>query len=369
MTDLNLAALDLQIDDRDPQAIFDAAAAALREGVFGIELRNGSVEAVLLEAVAVANADVIYAVNRLLTFTVQGVLALFGVVRDEGQPATAIVRLTFDDTRDAGIPAGTLLSLPGSGIALVVVADVTATAVTYVDVPVATREPTAAVNGLASGAAIDLLDSIPYVASAATITTFAGGSSPETDAAYFNRARARLVRVTDSLVLADHFSAFCLEDPRVGRAGTVDVWDPTSGNDPGEDPGHVTVAVYGLGAALSAPVKAELLADMQARAMATLQVHVMDAVITTIPITVEVQALSGFNTADVSDAVKTAIRGYVSPATWPFDADLRVLALGAVIAAVPGVDFVSTITAPASDTALSGPGALALAGTVTVTML
>jgi hypothetical protein len=64
--DLDLAAVNLVVDDRDPQAIFDASRARWVELAPNAVLRNGSDEAVLLEAATTASADVIYALNRFV---------------------------------------------------------------------------------------------------------------------------------------------------------------------------------------------------------------------------------------------------------------------------------------------------------------
>ena len=76
MNDLDLTAIDLVVDDRDPQAIFDASLAKFLELAPTARPRNGSVEAILLEAIATATADGIYAANRVISLVVEAILGL-----------------------------------------------------------------------------------------------------------------------------------------------------------------------------------------------------------------------------------------------------------------------------------------------------
>ena len=81
-----------------------------------------------------------------------------------------------------------------------------------------TTEATTLVNGVGAGAALDVLDVIPNVLSVAVTSAFAGGADPRTTPPTPHGQRNRLARVTNSLVVADHFSAYVLEDGRAVNA-------------------------------------------------------------------------------------------------------------------------------------------------------
>jgi uncharacterized phage protein gp47/JayE len=146
-----------------------------------------------------------------------------------------------------------------------------------------------------------------------------------------------------------------------GAAGDLTFWRL-----PGEDPGNVTVVVRGLSGNLTAPQKATLKADLEARANANLVVSVKDPTVTTVAVTTQVAVLDGYIEQTVLDAVDARLTDYLSPLTWAWGGVVRKNELISVIDQVDGVDYVSTLTLPAADVNI-GEGNLADAGTITVT--
>jgi uncharacterized phage protein gp47/JayE len=364
--DLDLSAINLVVDDRDPQAIFDAALAKWVELAPTVRPRNGSVEAILLEAAAVATADGIYALNRFVTKAVEGVLNLYGVPRFPGAAAAGTVTLTLDGTRTLTVTAGQRLLEPSTGLVLEVSADTTVTGAASIVVPVVTAEPGGAGNAITAGTPIDLLDAIPYVVAAAVTTGLTGGADPESDASYVDRASTVLARVTSSLVLPVHFTAYALQDTRVQRATVVDLFEP--GGTPGAELGHLTVYAYGYGALLSSGVKAELRDAMQARSAAMIEVHVEDPTIVTQAVTLTCHALPGYSTVDVRDAIEAALSGWMNPDTWSWGEDIRPTDIIALVSDVAGVDYVDSVTTPASAVTID-VDELATVGTMTITVV
>lgn len=363
--DLDISYLGLTIDDRDPQAIFDAGLARYQELAPDARPRNGSVEVMLMEAFAVAATDLIYALNRFPAVTIEGILALYGVPRSLGTAATGEVTITLDGTRDLAVPAGQRFSDPTTGLILTVDADTTGTAVTSLVLACSTEQPSSDGNLITAGSAIDVIDSIPYVTAAEVTASFTGGADAESDTEYLDRASSVLARVTSSLVLPTHFVAYLLQDPRVGRATAIDLFEP--GGTPGTDYGHITTFVYGRGGALSALVKEELRVAMQAISSAMVEVHIDDATIVTQDIELTVQALPGYSITDVSTAVQAALRSYFDPSTWPWGRDIMRTEIIDVAADVAGVDYVDTVTTPTDDVTIA-VDELALAGTITVSV-
>lgn len=367
MSDLGLSRVEITPDDRDPQATFDAMLASIRAALPTWEARNGALETVLLEAWATGAADVIYSVNRLPGRIEEDILALYDVARFPGAVATGNAVITWDTSRTATVTAGLRFEVPGTDIVLEVTTTTTGTGASLT-VPVRALEAGAAPNAVASGAALDVLDSIPFAVSVALSGTLTGGADPETDTAYLERAATRLARVTSSLVVADHFVAYCLEDPAVTRAVAYDQWDGT-GSLVTTDLGYVTVAVYGNAAQVAAGKRTALAAEMDERAAAMITPVVIPATITTVNIAATVEALAGYDTTEVRDACIAAIRAYVNPATWEWDASVIDTEIIALLDDVPGVDYVvsGTVT-PSGTTTITTPAGLATAGTVTITV-
>lgn len=363
--DLDLSYLGLNLDDRDPQAIFDAALAKFQELAPTARLRNGSVETMLLEAWATASSDLIYALNRFPAAAVEGLLNLYGVPRSAGVAAAGVVTLEFDDVRTVTVEAGQRFSDPATGLVLEVSATTTGSSVSSMTVPAVCEEANAAGNSIVSGTALDLLDSIPYVISATVSTSFSGGVDPESDAAYIDRASTVLARVTSSLVLPVHFQAYLLQDVRVGRATPVDLYEP--GGTPGSDLGHITCFTYGRGAQLTTEVRAELQAAMQAICSAMVNIHVEEATIVTQNLELEVVALPGYDHNAVRDAITAALTAWMSPDAWAWGRDIYTSEIIDVAADVPGVDYVTSVTTPAANVTINGDE-LAQAGVITVTV-
>lgn len=367
MSDLGLSRVEIIPDDRDPQATFDAMLEVVRAALPTWDARNGALETVLLEAWATGAADVIYAVNRLPGRIEEDILALYDVARYAGAAATGNAVITWDTSRTATVTAGLRFTVPGTDITLEVATTTTGTGATLT-VPVRATEAGAAANAVTSGAALDVLDAIPFAVSVALSGSLTGGADPETDNAYLERAATRLARVTSSLVVADHFVAYCLEDPAVKRATAYDLWDGT-GTLSTSDLGYITVAVYGAAAQVAAGKRTALAAQMSERSAAMITPVVIPATISTINIAATVEALAGYDTTEVRDACVAAIRAYVNPATWAWDGSLIDTELIAVLDGVPGVDYVvSGSVTPSGTTTITTPAGLATAGTVTITV-
>jgi uncharacterized phage protein gp47/JayE len=367
MSDLGLSRVELTPDDRDPQATFDAMLATVQAALPTWDARNGALETVLLEAFATGAADLIYALNRLPGRIEEDILALYDVARYAGAAATGTAVITFDTSRTVTVSAGLRFAVPDSDIELEVSTTTTGTGATL-SVPVRATEPGTEPNAITSGAALDVLDSIPFAVSVALSGTLTGGADPETDAAYIERASTRLARVTSSLVVADHFTAYALENPAVKRAKAYDLWDG-SGANTSSDLGYVTVAVYGNQAQVASGTRTTLAAEMNERGAAMMTPVVIQSTVTTINIAATVVALAGYDTNAVRDACVAAVRAYVNTDRWPWDTSLIDTQIIDVLSDVPGVDYVSSGTVtPSGTTTITTPAGLAKAGTVTITV-
>lgn len=333
--------------------------------------RNGSPEVVLIEGQAQATADVVNGANQTIATVEEDILAnFFQVPRRPGVAASGALTVTFDATVSTTIATGTRFALPDYGVELATTADVTVTAATSAVLPVAASVASSLINGVAAGAAVDVLDSVPNLLTVAVSTTFSGGQDPETDLEYVLRARWRCARVTNSLVVADHFSAYVLEDGRASNARTISSWDgtgtvPTTGA--GTDGGHTTVVTYGRGANLDAGVRAELGAAMTLITSVDNTVHVVSATVVTVPVTVSVKAYPGYSSTEVQAAAVAAVSEFLAPETWVFGATVVANQILDRITSIPQVDYVVALSAPVADVALAA-NEVPVAGTIAVSV-
>lgn len=363
--------IDLRIYDLDPQQVFEAALQDLQSKMPGWIPREDNTEVMLMEAMALEVSESVFAINRLPSAIMVGVMKLFGVVRDEGAPPKTTININVVSTFGYTIPAGTrfLLALPGGQDPVVFSTDeavVIADGFDSATVSATGNRFTGQANNVPAGQSVELIDNITFVDSASLASEVVEGRDPESDPEWINRGSQRLRRLVDTLAVPDHFTTAALEETLVTRATTIDLYNPSSGNLPGVDAGHVTVAVYGAGAPLTAPQKAALQAEFASRALANLTVHVIDPTITTVNVTVSVTRNSGYAIQETQDAVQLALIDYLSPEKWPWRGVVRRNELIALVANLPQVDYVASLTIPASDLALTGVAPLADVGTLVV---
>lgn len=353
--------VDLSPYDVDAQELVDVAKADLATKLPGLVLREGTIEAVLIEALALEAAELTYVINRLPSATIEGLFLLYGITRDLGAAPTVTLRITAVDNAGYTFPAGLRARLD-LGVGVDPLTFTTAAGITIA--PGATTGQALATadrstddaNGVAAGAILELLDAYPSVQLVDTTTVAAGGRDEETSTAWRTRGTARLARLSDVLSVPRHFTAAALENPAVTRAFTIDNYNSATGL---VAQGFVAVAVYGVNAAVSAADKAILLADLDDRAQANLAVSVVDPTITAVEVDATVVRKAGFTDATVVANVKAALETYLSPATWPWAGTVYRNELIAVIDAVAGVERVTSITTPAADLALAGIAPLA----------
>ena len=364
----DVSAVGAPLDERYPEELAETAVSALQAALPDWLPRNASPELIFIEAVSLAVADIVNAGNATIGAVEEDILSNFyQVARRPGSAAGGQITVTFDSAVTTTIPAGTGFALTDYGIEVATAADVSVTASSTAVLDVFTTEATTLVNGVGAGAALDVLDVIPNVLSVAVTSAFAGGADPEDDTAYTARARNRLARVTNSLVVADHFSAYVLEDGRAVNALCIPAWDGVSTGTIGTDAGDVTVVTYGRGGALSAGDKTDLAAAMQAITYAGATVHVTDAAVTTVNVTTTVVSAPGYSAAEAQAAAEDAIRGFLNPETWPIGDDVIVGALQAAITDTAAVDYISAMSAP-SGTVTIAANAVAKYGTITVSV-
>lgn len=365
---------DLTLQDQDPQDLVDAGRAWLEETVPNIVLREGQPTVVLLETLAQVAAEVIYSINRVPDAVAHRIIGLFGVVRDEGAPPEADLTITVRADPDPDvIPAGTrfLLEL-GDGLESVVMATTAdvqpaADATTVTAASVGDRNTTEA-NGLPAGTDLGIIDSLWPVDRVQLAEDVHSGRDPESDEAWRDRGIERLSRLVETLVLPDHFTSAALEEADVTRATTVDEYDPDTAGDPGDDSGHVTVAVYGDGVLLSQARRTEIEDMLSESTQANLIVHVIDPTITAVDVTATVVADADADHGEVEQAIIDRLTEFLATANWPWRTFVQRNQLIAEIGAVDGVAYVDTLDAPASTITLPGVAPLTSPGTISVTV-
>ncbi|NUT90854.1 MAG: hypothetical protein HOY78_02375 [Saccharothrix sp.] len=367
--------VDLRLFDVTDQEVVETGLAMAQANLPGWVPREGETEVVIMESLALEIAEAIVAINRLPGAVVAALLLLAGVDRDYGAAPIASATFTLGDTLGHTVPGGTRLYLPlddGSTVTFLVEPPglVVAPGASTGTVSIIADINTGRANGLPAGTTLLAADMVPFIEGVELATAVADGRDPETDEQWRDRGVQRLARLSDALVLPRHFEAAALERPEVERAVAIDLYDPGQVGDPGDHPGHVTVAVLGEnGATLSTEAKDDIEQALEAAAVAILDVHVVDVTVDTVPVATQIHLLPGYVQSVVTEAVQDAIAAYIDPLTWAWGAVIRINELIALIDRVPGVDYVITVTIDGSGTdyTITGASTLPKAGVVTVT--
>lgn len=372
--DLN-AYLGLSFFDIDPQDVFEAGAQRLELAMPELVLREGNIETHLLEAVSEEVAETVFAINRIPDGIFESLLKMFGIVRDIG--SNPIVNLRFEVNRTDGcvIPAGTAVSFEKPND----LGPITFITIDEVTIPAGETEGYAAsignqytsdMNGIPSGTAGNLLDSIVYVDYVATGSVVTGGRDPEDDQSYFSRGVQTLSRLSSTLVLPRHFTSAALEQIYVNRALAIDNYDPIIDPDKngptGNDAGHIAVAVYGHGENVSYENKLALSDLLKKQALANLAIHIIDPEIKTFDVTATIHITDGYDPASVVSNAILELKERYSESASDWNAKIRRNDIVAMLNAVPGVSFVDEVTSPASDIDFGGVAVLPKIGNVSI---
>lgn len=368
--------VDLTINDRDAQAVFEAAILQMKTDLPEWTPREGNVEVVLLEAMALQVAESIFAINRLPNGVIEALLKFFGIERDSGAAPTTTMRFYMAGVMGYSVPAGTKVTVIPSG---------GASSMTFTTdyelvippgqnqgiVPATGTELSARVNGIPQGALCELQDSVIYVDYVRLETDIANGRDPESDLDYLERGVTRFSRLSDTLVVPNDFLVAAMEYPFVKRAKPIDLYDASNdpdGNGPvGVDPGHITMALYGDESMLTTEQKAQVQAEFEEMMQANLVLHIIDPVVTQIDIDVVVGYLPTYEQADVINSVIQRMIEYLDPLGWAWDTQIRYNELIQEISNVPGVDYVDSLSSPTGNFQLPGIAGLPRPGVINVT--
>lgn len=331
-----------------------------------------STEATLIETLSIMVGPIMSAHQVLPSRVVDHLMTLYGLERYPGYRAEGKVRVTVNPTAtEVKLPTGTVLRhyLESSNELreyrtmedlLILPAESITGEVRIQATSVGTEH-----NGLPVGASLDAVDAYFIDIDRFEISeTPRGGEGPEANESWWERSRAQLERQVSTLVVPDQFRSAALTRGEVNRAYVLDLYNPAAPTV--SAPGHVTLAVTDSeGLPLTPSERPALEKWLQDQAMASLQVHVIDANYTTINPTVVVEAAPGATLSMVEAAVRGQLARWLSPTTWEWWPEITPYDYVSALDDVAGVARV--ITVPAKVT-LTGKAPLPKLGTVTVTV-
>ena len=251
--------------------------------------RESNTELVLLESLALLMGVETLAIQVLPAQIVEQLMSLYGVTRHDGYNAEGQARFQVADSAPLqSIPVGTRLRYTLEDteetvdFLTVEAVDIITSETLFGTASIEAEESGIEANNIPIGAVLEIVDALSFVDQVVVSAPTTGGEGEEDDDSFSQRAAAVLSRMNSTLVIPDNFTDAALSDGRVGRALTLDLFNPTA-TPKTPVPGYVTVAVVGSeGVPLSADVMAEIQNDLTGKALASLVIKVIPPTITTV---------------------------------------------------------------------------------------
>ena len=346
----------------------------LMAAIPGFVPQEGHLEIWLIEAFARMQAETRDVASRVAPsiFRYFG-KSLLGIPAVDAARASAKSTWTAIDNTGYVVEAGTLVAFNPTGLAPVyfeVLDDVPiaagSTSTSVGEVTLVAVDAGEAANGLAAGA-ITLVDALSWVNTVTTTQMTSGGVDAEPDTDYLNRLADELRLLSPRPILPNDFSVLARRIAGVDRATTIDGYNPANATFNNER--MVAVAVVDEdGNAVTTPIKNQVQAYLDALREVNFVVNVINPSYTTVNVTAAVKKFASADAATVEAATEAALQSYLSPVNWDWTGTVRRFELVALLSNVPGVDYVVSITTPASDVVLSGVATLPTAGAIAVTV-
>lgn len=324
--------------------------------------RQGTPEDAILQAISYISALNISAINRLPDRLMAGILGMMGVELDDGQQAVVDVEFTCIDYDGTVVPQGTIVRYDyeflgeQKSVYFETTEEGTINAITFTGseaLPTVKVEARAIDVGvilpIPAGTELAIDTPTSNIVSATVDVLVSNGTNPETTDEFLNRAVQFLGSLSSSFARATQIDGYVLSEfaSTVSRCKAYDLTDATGDlewADPDET-GHVTVFVYGINEELTNDQKLDVLIGIQDRTVAGLEVGVIDANIVDISVVLAATHSSSYESSTVQENIETVLANYFSPVNYRFAQSIKLSEFYAIISSVPGILYVSSITA------------------------
>ncbi|MCB9377080.1 MAG: baseplate J/gp47 family protein [Microthrixaceae bacterium] len=365
--------------ETDPDAVTARILAGLAARMPGWTAYEGAPEVALAEEVGRETALLAARFVELVDLAVAGIGAtVYGLPPIVATPATLLVDVTVTAPGDV-IPDGLTVigtTIDGHRVAYQLAAALTAND-TVQQVTMTAIEPGANGNGIPAGQLLVVSTATASVVSATAAAGSAGGGDAETLTGYLDRLVDHLAVLRPGGVTGTDLALLAKSVPGVHRALGLDLHDPAM---PGIHAPR-TATVYALdtaGQPVPDSTKAVVRAELEAVRELNFRPIIADPPTTVVDVAVRVAPELGATPTAAQAAAETAIRAWLSPATWATSPGqprswirvpvVRYLELATVISSAPGVGFITglTLNGAAADVPLADPVGLPKPGTITV---
>ena len=361
--------IDLTIYDLEPVDIYNDAVQYARTALPELEVRAGTVEDALIQAMAYSTALLVGSINRMPDGLMEGILKLMGFSRLEATYSEGSAIFTVDDINGQTIPAGTVIAYEE------VSAEGIVTSWTYetlTDLIIGVGSTSGTVNirainpglypSIFAGQDLVLVSPAAGVLTVDLVSQTAVGTDSESDAQYFTRGSQYLGSLSNALATRTQIQNYI--DVNYSTVPIRHVFDLT--DDVTES--YTAAAAAGwIGLILAnsdGTAHASTTAiqnDILDKAIAGLQIATGPAVLAYGAITVNIVVKDGYYPSTVAANVKSALENFYSPTGFPYQETISSARLIGIVSQVEGVQYFSSLTVVDN-----GGGTILLDGTVTM---
>ena len=362
--------VNMRLYDKQPSDIYLNALEIAQMNIPQFELRVGTVEDAIFQAMAYMTSLSVTHINALPNRLMEGVLAMMGVPRLDGSNATVTVDVELATYSGTTITAGTTFlhetSIFGEVIqtyyqvvGATTISDVAQDPEADPPTPLPTGQvrlmaiDTGTVPTIVDGDVLTVLNINAQVLSVTATDDFVQGEEPEDDGEYLARGVTMLSSLSDALVTAGQIEKYIASTyPAVKRVKAYDLTDSDLDSDiNAEDaPGYATAYVYGDNVEINILQRLQIQKDVNDRTSAGLGVRITPARIVSASLSASVEIPSSYSIVSASTAIAQAIKSYISPLYFPYtDTSIRTNSIVGMLSKLPSVLYVSDIAISSND--------------------
>jgi hypothetical protein len=356
--------VNMRLYDKQPSDIYLNALEIAQMNIPQFELRVGTVEDAIFQAMAYMTSLSVTHINALPNRLMEGVLSMMGVPRLNGSNATVTVDVELATYSGATVTEGTTFLHETS-----IFGEITQTyyqvigAVTIASVEQdpeaepATPFPVGSVQLMAmdigpvptvvEGDLLTIININTQVSSVTAHDDFIQGEDEESDGEYLGRGVTVLSSLSDALVTANQIEKYIASTyPAVKRVKAYDLTDADLDSDINADeaPGYATAYVYGNNTEINVLQRLQIQKDVNDRTSAGLAVRISPVRIVAASVSASLEIPSTYSVSSASAAITSALRSYLSPLYFPnTDTSIRKNAIVGILSKLPSVLYISDI--------------------------
>lgn len=362
--------VNMRLYDKQPSDIYLNALEIAQMNIPQFELRVGTVEDAIFQAMAYMTSLSVTHINALPNRLMEGILSMMGMQRIQGSNATVTVDVELASYSGTTVTTGTTFvhetSIFGEVVQTYyqVVGAVTIDSVEQdPEAEPATPLPVGSVQLMAmdigpvptivEGDSLTIININTQINSVTAWGDFSQGEDEEGDGEFLARGVTVLSALSDALVTANQIEKYIASNfSAVKRVKAYDLTDADldSAIDADDAPGYATAYVYGDNTEINILQRLQIQKDVNDKTSAGLAVRIAPSRIVSASLSASVEIPSSYSVLSASTSIVSALKSYISPLYFPYtDTSIRGNAIVGMLSKLPSVLYVSNVEISSDD--------------------